>query len=112
MKARRSGPLLFVSFNTDITGFQNVRGQQRAAGHRAAEKARLRRRGGGGGGEEERQPRLKGAVELNHRVYVLKEQSVPLAEEHSSVRFPLLCFLPESFVFVCVDSVKAASFCQ
>lgn len=45
-----------------------------------------------GGGEEERRLCLKRAVEINQYVYVLEEQSVPLAEEHSTVCFPLDCF--------------------
>lgn len=43
-------------------------------------------------GEEERRQCLKRAVEINQYVYVLEEQSVPLAEEHSTVRFPSDCF--------------------
>lgn len=35
---------------------------------------------------------LKRAVEINQYVYVPEEQSVPLAEEHSTVRFPSDCF--------------------
>ena len=53
-------------------------------------------------GEEERRPCLKRAVEINQYVYVLEEQSVPLAEHHSTVRFPSDCFLPVPFVCVCV----------
>ena len=62
------------------------------------------------GGEEERRPCLKRAVEINQYVYVLEEQSVPLAEEHSIVRFPLDCFYRTLFVYVCfLDSIKASS---
>lgn len=45
-----------------------------------------------GAEEEESRPCLKRAVEINQCVYVLEEQSVPLAEELSTVRFPLDCF--------------------
>lgn len=37
---------------------------------------------------------MKRAVEINQYVYVLEEQSVPLAEEHLAVRFPSDCFYP------------------
>lgn len=78
---------MFVSFNTDITSSQRGHGVQqgieleRTRGYR-----REQRR------EEERRPCLKRAVEINQYVYVPEEQSVPLAEEHSTVRFPSDCF--------------------
>lgn len=61
--------------------------------------------------EEERRLCLKRAVEINQRVYILEEQSVPLAEEHSTVRFPLDRFLLDPFVsvFVFCYHVKATS---
>lgn len=84
---------MFASVNTDITSSQSERGQRGAAGHLDGEKERLQKRGG----EEERRPCLKRAVEINQYVYVLEEQSVPLAEEHSTVRFPLDCFFTGPF---------------
>lgn len=58
-----------------------------------------------GAGEEERRPCFKRAVEINQCVYVLEEQSVPLAQEHSTVRFPLDWILLDPIVCVSVWSL-------
>lgn len=88
---------VFVSAYRDITSSQSEKGQRGAAGHldgdREREVADERE-------EEERRPCLKRAVEINQYVYILEEQSVPLAEEHSTVRFPPDCFLLDPFVSV------------
>lgn len=61
------------------------------------------------GGDEERRLCLKRAVEINQYVYVLEEQSVPLAEEHSTVRFLLDCFYRTLCVYECVCVFGKAS---
>ena len=45
---------------------------------------------------------MRRAVEINQYVYVPEEQSVLLAEEHLTVRFPLDCFLLDPYVSLCV----------